>query len=65
MSNQKLLGGLLLGVAVGALAGILLAPKKGVATRKKIIKKSRKYAKGVKDKIHDLSDSVKGRFAQG
>ena len=40
MANTKTLLGFLAGAAVGALAGILLAPDKGSETRKKISKKT-------------------------
>lgn len=51
MSSSKLIVGFLAGAAVGALAGILLAPDKGSNTRKKIA-----------DKTGDLSDTVKKSF---
>lgn len=52
MSSSKTITALLAGAAVGALAGILFAPDKGSATRKKIT-----------DKTGDLADSVKNSFS--
>jgi gas vesicle protein len=49
--NQKVVLGFILGIAAGALAGILMAPDSGDETRRKITDK----AKGVKD---DLSDQI-------
>ena len=55
MSNSndtgKLIGAVLLGAAVGAALGILLAPDKGSETRKK-------FMKGFKD----LTDDLKATF---
>ena len=58
---------LLSGVAIGALAGLLLAPEEGAKTRKKWMKKARKYKKTVadkaseyKEKASDLKDNIEG-----
>ncbi len=58
---------LLTGAAIGAVAGLLLAPDEGVATRKKWMKKAKKYKKdfknkasAYKDKIVDLKDNMEG-----
>ncbi len=51
MSTKKVITGILAGAAVGALAGILLAPDKGSNTRKKI-----------SGKVNDVKDSLKGQF---
>ena len=58
---------LLSGVAIGALAGLLLAPEEGAKTRKKWIKKAKKYKKTVEDKASeykekatDLKDNIEG-----
>ena len=48
LSNATLL--LLTGVAVGAIAGLLLAPEEGAETRKKLWKKSKKFKKDFEDK---------------
>jgi gas vesicle protein len=43
MSSGKVILGIIAGASIGAIAGILLAPDKGTATRKKIV-----------DHTHDL-----------
>ncbi len=58
MSKQKLLAGILLGAAAGAVLGILFAPDKGSETRRKIGEKKDKLAGKVKDKFNDLVDTV-------
>ena len=54
MNSNKVLLGVLGGVAVGAIAGILFAPAKGTKTRKRIMKKGNDYTKVFKDKLEDL-----------
>ena len=65
LSNAVLL--LLTGIAVGAVAGILLAPEEGTKTSKKLLKKARKYKKILEDKVSDykekaadLKDNIEG-----
>lgn len=49
---------LLSGFAMGAITGILMAPEKGSATRKKILKKGKKYKKGLENEAEKIKDSV-------
>ena len=51
MTSGKTIAGILLGVAAGAVAGILLAPDKGTETRRKVAEKSA-----------DLAESIKGNY---
>lgn len=46
--------GLGIGVAVGALAGLLLAPKPGKETREELLEKARKAAEELKNRIEEL-----------
>ena len=66
MKNYSKIGLLLLtGIAVGAVAGLLLAPAKGTETRRQLAKKAKKLKKDLKrtadeykDKASDLKDKV-------
>jgi len=58
MSKGKVLLGLLAGVAAGAMLGILFAPDKGSATRKKIVRKGEDYADELKDKFNDIVEDI-------
>ena len=50
-NNSKSMVALLIGVAVGAVLGILLAPQSGAETRKKASDTARKAAGKVKDNL--------------
>ena len=50
-ATGKMIGALLAGAAIGGALGILFAPDKGSATRKKIA-----------GKAEDLTDQLKGKF---
>jgi len=65
ISNAAFL--LLTGIALGGLAGLLLAPDEGSKTRKKWMKKAKKYKKTVEDKAAeykgkavDLKENIEG-----
>ena len=58
MKADKIILGVLGGVAVGALMGVLFAPEKGDKTRKKIMEKSNNYADELKDKLDSLLGTV-------
>ena len=49
---------LLTGVAVGAIAGLLLAPDEGGRTRKKLWKKSKKFKKDFEDKASEYKEKA-------
>ena len=58
MSSGKVLLGVIAGVAAGAALGILFAPEKGSATRKKILKKKDDYFDNLKTKLEDFLVSI-------
>ena len=62
MKADKVILGVLGGVAVGALMGVLFAPEKGDKTRKKIMEKSNDYAEELKDKLDSLLGTVTSKY---
>jgi gas vesicle protein len=62
MSKGKLVSGVLIGAAAGALLGILLAPDKGSETRKKLNKKGSDFGSNVKNKFNDFVDGLASKF---
>ena len=58
MSTGKFVSGILLGVAVGALAGILFAPDKGSKTRKKL----RRQSDNLKEKLNGMVDDMTEKY---
>jgi gas vesicle protein len=62
MSKKNTLLALIGGLAVGAIAGVLLAPQKGSATRKKFAKKGSDFVDDVKDKFSEIKDNIAERF---
>lgn len=62
MNSSKIVLGFLGGVAVGAIAGILLAPDKGSKTRKKIVSKSKDFSADIKGKFEDLCENVTDKY---
>jgi len=62
MSTNKIVLGVLGGIAVGALAGILFAPAKGTKTRKRIMKKGNDYTKDLKTKFEDMYNNVATKY---
>jgi len=58
MKAGKLLVGLVSGAALGAVVGLLFAPKKGKEIRNKIGKTSENYINDAKSKFNDFSDNL-------
>jgi gas vesicle protein len=61
-TTGKVVTGAVVGLAAGALLGILFAPDKGSATRKKIVDKKDDYADAIKTKYNDLTDAIKEKL---
>jgi gas vesicle protein len=63
MSNSKTLTTLLIGLSIGAAAGILLAPHSGAKTRKKIRKAGADFLGDVKEKAEEVGQQIKDKFS--
>ncbi|MFZ1677637.1 MAG: YtxH domain-containing protein [Saprospiraceae bacterium] len=61
MSTSKIILGVIVGMAVGAVAGMLTAPDSGVNTRKKISQKSQNYVNDLQNKVNNLKDGFRSR----
>jgi gas vesicle protein len=62
MSVAKVLIGVMAGVAAGAVLGVLYAPDKGSATRKRFSRKGYTYTDELETKFNDLIDSITEQF---
>lgn len=62
MNTNKIVLGVLGGLAAGAIAGILLAPDKGSKTRKKIVSKGKNLSDDMKSKFEDLYENVTDKY---
>ncbi len=62
MASGRIILGIVAGLAVGTVIGILFAPDKGTATRKKLIHKGETYVDNLKEKINTLLTDGKRRF---
>lgn len=58
MANTKIVLGFIAGAALGAIAGILIAPEKGAETRQKIIDKSGDLKDLVKESVLGFLDKL-------
>jgi YtxH-like protein len=60
MNSGKVILGIIAGASIGAMAGILLAPDKGSATRKKIVEHTNDLRSILNDWATDFIDIMKG-----
>lgn len=59
---MKSLPGILVGLAVGALVGILLAPDSGKKTRRRISSESDSFFKDLQDQLQSGLDNIKQQY---
>jgi len=62
MSAGKVVLGALAGIAIGAIAGILLAPEKGSKTRRQIMEKGDDYVDDLKSRFDEFFDTLMEKF---
>lgn len=62
METAKTTAAVLLGIAVGALVGVLFAPAKGAKTRQRILDKGNNYTNEFKEKLNDLYQDVTEKY---
>jgi gas vesicle protein len=65
MNAGKIITGVLIGATVGAVLGVLFAPDKGSATRKKISQKASDFSDSIKEKFTEMVDTVSEKFETG
>lgn len=58
MSTGKVVSGILVGIAAGAILGILFAPDKGQETRKKIRQTTDDLVNNLKSKLNMMADEM-------
>jgi gas vesicle protein len=63
MKTAKVMLGMLAGAAAGALAGVLMAPDKGSATRESLKRKGSGALDDVKGKFNSLVETVSEKFS--
>jgi gas vesicle protein len=59
MQTKNLIGGLMVGAALGVTAGLLLAPRSGEQTRRRILKGSLKFKQGIVDYIDESVENLR------
>jgi len=64
MGAEKVVVGLLAGLAAGAILGVLFAPDKGSETRRKISESGGEFADKLKEKLDELMGKMDEKFEE-
>lgn len=64
MSKKRLFKTLMLGLAIGGVLGVLLAPKSGKQVRQDLKKAYRATSKDIARRINDIEDISKSKYEQ-
>ena len=59
---MKSLPGIIVGLAVGAVVGLLLAPESGKKTRKRITSESDSFFKDLQDQLQSGLDNIRSQY---
>lgn len=62
MNAKNLIGGLIVGAALGVAAGLLLAPASGEKTRRKLVKGSMRVKKNVVEYVEGSIESLRAQL---
>ena len=60
--SSKLLTGVLLGAAAGAVLGVLFAPDKGTETRKKLSEKGGELGQAARNKFTEFGETISEKY---
>jgi gas vesicle protein len=62
MKLKRVIGGLLVGVAIGAAAGLLMAPYSGAKTRRKLVRGGVRAKRNVMSYVEHSIDNLRSQF---